>query len=460
MNHTKNTTGQTMALTSGNIKKQLLLFSIPIFLGTLLQQLYNVIDAVVAGRLVNDDALSAIGVSVPIYLLFVSVILGFAIGITILLAQLFGAKQTAEIKRLIATMSIFLLILGLVMAFAGAVLAKPLLRMTKTPNELLEPACTYLRMLFWGIPFSIVYNLLGAVMRSFGETKTPLYALVVSSVINLLLNVLFVKNGGGIVGIAVATIIAQAISGVYLFVQLQRKFPMTILQKEDWGFDKGLFALSLKISTPIIIQQVAVFLGMLVVQGFINRLGDPSIGGMTAASRIEAFVLLPVQALGNALSIFTGQNIGANEIKRMKQGTRFGVGASFTVTVVLSVVLLFGGKGILGLIIGNNEAMILSGYSYFQICLWFYPVNAIVYGLGGVLSGAGDTLIAGIYSFTSVMVKMIVTVFLIDRFGLLSVGIASCCGWCVASLIVAVRYKSNRWQSKAIIKTMQNGDKL
>ena len=460
MSQTKNAAGQTMSLTSGNIKKQLLLFSIPIFLGTLLQQLYNVIDAVVAGRLVNADALSAIGVSVPIYLLFVSVILGFAIGITILLSQLFGAKQTSEIKKLLATMSIFLLILGLAMAFGGAVLAKTLLRMTKTPDGLLELASSYLRMLFWGIPFSILYNLLGAIMRSFGETKSPLYALIVSSVINLLLNVLFVSNGGGIVGIAAATIIAQAISGVYLFVRLRQSFPMTILQKEDWVFDKGLFALALKVSTPIIIQQIAVFLGMLVVQGFINQLGDPSIGGMTAASRIEAFILLPVQAFGNALSIFAGQNIGANEMKRLYQGTRFGIGASIAVTAVLSAILFFGGKWILGLIIGNNEAMILSGYSYFQICLWFYPVNAIVYGLGGVLSGAGDTLITGIYSLVSIMVKMIMTVVFMEKLGLPAVGIASCCGWVVASLIVTVRYKSNRWKSKAITKTMQNRGRI
>lgn len=164
-----------------------MLFSIPIFLGTLLQQLYNVIDAVVAGRLVNEDALSAIGVSVPIYLLFVSIILGLAIGITILLAQFFGAKQFGQIKSLISTMSIFLLVLGLAMAFIGAIFAKPLLQVTQTPAELLEPATAYLRMVFLGIPFSMLYNMLGAVMRSFGETKMPLYALVVSSIINLML---------------------------------------------------------------------------------------------------------------------------------------------------------------------------------------------------------------------------------------------------------------------------------
>ena len=173
-----------------------MLFSIPIFLGTLLQQLYNVIDAVVAGRLVNEDALSAIGVSVPIYLLFVSVILGLAIGITILLAQFFGAKQFGQIRSLISTMSIFLLVLGLVMAFIGAIFAKPLLQVTQTPAELLESATAYLRMVFLGIPFSMLYNMLGAVMRSFGETKMPLYALVVSSIINLVLNIVFVINGG------------------------------------------------------------------------------------------------------------------------------------------------------------------------------------------------------------------------------------------------------------------------
>lgn len=404
--------------------------------------------------MVNDSALSAIGVSVPIYLLFVSIILGFAIGITILLAQFFGAKQFEQIKRLIATMSIFLLALGLMMAFGGAVLAKPLLQLTKTPDELLEIACIYLRVVFLGIPFSILYNLLGAIMRSYGETKLPLYALVLSSVINLILNVIFVKNGGGVVGIAVSTIIAQAISSIYLLIQLQKKFPMTIPKKEDWGFDKGLFALSLKICMPIIIQQLAVFMGMLIVQGFINQLGNPNVGGMTAASRIEAFILLPVQAFGNSLSIFAGQNIGANEMERMKRGTRFGVVLSIVVIITLSAALLLGGKQILGLIIGNNKAMILSGYSYFKVCLWFYPVNAIIYGLGGVLSGAGDTLIAGIYSLASIMVKMLVTILFIGKLGLLAIAIASCCGWCVSSVIVASRYKSNRWQTKLVIKTI------
>lgn len=448
----KQDTGQFMKLTSGSVKKQLVLFSIPIFLSTLLQQLYNVIDAVVAGRLVNEDALSAIGVSVPIYLLFVSVILGLAIGITILFAQFFGAKQFGQIKSLISTMSIFLLILGLVMALFGAIMAKPLLQITQTPTELLELAALYLRMVFLGIPFSILYNMLGAIMRSFGETKMPLYALIVSSVINLVLNIVLVMNGGGIIGIAISTIIAQAISGVYLLIQLRKKFPMAIPKRDEVVFDTKLLRTSLKICTPIIIQQLAVFLGMLIVQGFINQLGTASIGGMTAASRIEAFILLPVQALGNALSIFAGQNIGANEKERMRQGTRFGVGLAIVITAVLSVILLFWGKAILWLIIGDNEEMILSGYSYFHVCLWFYPINALIYGLGGVLSGVGDTLIAGIHSLASILVKLLVTVLLIGKLGLLSIAIASCLGWCVASAIVVLRYKGNKWQSKAVVK--------
>jgi len=452
----KETRGQPTALTSGSIKKQLVLFSIPIFLGTLLQQLYNVIDAVVAGRLVSEDALSAIGVSVPIYLLFVSVILGLAIGITILLAQFFGAKQFEQIKSLISTMSIFLLVLGLVMAVGGAILAKPLLQITQTPVELLELASAYLRIVFLGIPFSILYNLLGAVMRSFGETKMPLYALIVSSIINLVLNIIFVRNGGGVIGIAASTIIAQAISGVYLLIQLRKKFPMAIPTKTEFAFNKELLRLSLKICTPIIMQQMIVFLGMLIVQGFINQLGNASIGGMTAASRIEAFILLPVQALGNALSIFAGQNIGANEKARMKQGTRYGITLAIVITALLSIVLLLWGKKILGLIIGNNQEMIVSGYSYFHICLWFYPINALIYGLGGVLSGVGDTLIVGIHSLASILVKLLVTVLLIGKLGLISIAIASCLGWCVASAIVIMRYKGNKWQSKAVVKTIQN----
>lgn len=284
----------------------------------------------------------------------------------------------------------------------------------------------------------------------------PLYALIVSSIINLVLNIIFVRNGGGVIGIAASTIIAQAISGVYLLIQFQRKFPMAIPKKTEFAFNKELLKLSLKMCTPIIIQQMIVFLGMLIVQGFINQLGNASIGGMTAASRIEAFILLPVQALGNALSIFAGQNIGANEKVRMKQGTRFGIMLSIAITALLSVTLLFWGKQILGLIIGKNEEMIVSGYSYFLICLWFYPINALIYGLGGVLSGVGDTLIVGIYSLASILVKLLVTVLLIGKLGLLSIAIASCLGWCVASAIVIMRYKGNKWQSKVIVKMIQN----
>lgn len=349
-----------------------------------------------------------------------------------------------------------MLLMRLLRGVWRGILAKPLLQITQIPAELLEPASAYLRMVFLGIPFSMLYNMLGAVMRSFGETKMPLYALVVSFIINLVLNIVFVINGGGVIGIAVSTIIAQAISGVYLLVQLRKKFPMAVPKRSEFVFDKKLLGISLKICTPIIIQQLAVFLGMLIVQGFINGLGNAGIGGMTAASRIEAFILLPVQALGNALSIFAGQNIGANEKDRIKQGTRFDIMFSIAITALLSMILLFGGKEILGLIIGDNEEMILSGYSYFHVCLWFYPINALIYGLGGVLSGVGDTLIAGIHSLASILVKLLVTVLLIGKLGLLSIAIASCLGWCVVSTIVVMRYKGNKWQSKAVVKMIQN----
>jgi MATE efflux family protein len=438
-------------LTVGNIKKQLLLFSIPIFISTLLQQLYNIIDAVIAGRLLSDNSISAIGVAVPIYLLFVSVILGLAIGITIVIAQFYGAKQFGEIKRLISTIAIFMALLGLFMALAGIMITKPLLILSQTPNELLPDATIYLRLLFLGIPFSIFYNLLGSIMRSFGETKLPLYALIVSSVINLMLNILLVLAGVGIAGIAIATIIAQAVSGLLLFIQIRKRFPLVIPGKKELSFHWGLFKLTLKICIPIIIQQVTIFLGMLVVQGFINQFGSIHIGGMTAASRIEAFVLLPLQAFGNSLSIFAGQNFGANEMGRLKQGTRFCVLISLITAATLSMLLLFFGENLLGLIVGKNVEMIVSGYSYFRICLWFYPVNALIYGIGGMLTGVGDTIIASIYSMASILVKLIVTMILMHEMGFLAVAVASCCGWCAASTVVIVRYFSNKWKTKSVV---------
>jgi len=200
------------SLVTGNIKKQLLLFSIPIFMSTLLQQLYNIIDAIVAGRLLTDNSISAIGVAVPIYLLFVSVILGLAIGVSILLAQFYGAKKYDEIKALTSIVAIFMAVLGVTMAIGGLIVAKPILTLIQTPAEILGDATIYLQLLFLGIPFSIFYNLLDAIMRIFGETKLPLYALILSSIINLILNIVLVLFGIGIAGIAIATILAQAVS--------------------------------------------------------------------------------------------------------------------------------------------------------------------------------------------------------------------------------------------------------
>lgn len=441
------------SLVTGNIKKQLLLFSIPIFMSTLLQQLYNIIDAIVAGRLLTDNSISAIGVAVPIYLLFVSVILGLAIGVSILLAQFYGAKKYDEIKALTSTVAIFMAVLGVTMAIGGLIIAKPILTLIQTPAEILGDATIYLQLLFLGIPFSIFYNLLGAIMRSFGETKLPLYALILSSIINLILNIVLVLFGIGIAGIAIATILAQAVSGAMLFVQAKKRFPAAIPAKTEIHFNRPLFALTLKICTPIIIQQMAIFLGMLIIQGFINQFGSGNIGGMTAASRIEAFVLLPLQALGNSLSIFAGQNCGANEIKRLKQGTKFCIQISLAIAVVLSILLLLFGKAALSLIVGQNSEMISSGYSYFQICLWFYPINAFVYGLGGMLTGVGDTIIASIYSTASIFVKLAVTILLIGKIGFLAIAAASCCGWCAASIVVILRYFSNKWQTKSVIKS-------
>ena len=221
------------SLVTGNIKKQLLLFSIPIFMSTLLQQLYNIIDAIVAGRLLTDNSISAIGVAVPIYLLFVSVILGLAIGVSILLAQFYGAKKYDEIKALTSTVAIFMAVLGVTMAIGGLIIAKPILTLIQTPAEILGDATIYLQLLFLGIPFSIFYNLLGAIMRSFGETKLPLYALILSSIINLILNIVLVLFGIGIAGIAIATILAQAVSGAMLFVQAKKRFPAAIPAKTE-----------------------------------------------------------------------------------------------------------------------------------------------------------------------------------------------------------------------------------
>ncbi len=447
-------------LTTGNIQKQLILFALPIFLGSLFQQFYNVIDAVVAGRLIDSNALSAIGVAIPIYLLLISVIMGIAMGVMILLSQLYGANQEEQLRRLFSTMLIFLLFLVLLVGVAGAVFARPMLKLIKAPNEILAQGTIYLQILFLGVPFTMLYNLVGAAMRSLGDSKEPLYALLISSALNLVLNLMFVSVGLGIAGIALATIFSQALSGIYLWKRMRKRFPILALRKRDYVFDRHLFMITLKICIPIVIQQASIFLSLIMIQAVINQFGREQIAGMTAATRIEAFILIPVQSLGNAVTIFTGQNIGAGQMERLKKGLRFSLIVSIAVIALLSACMLFFGENIIGLIVGSDVQAVASGNSYFTVCAWFYPLVAIMYCLAGVLEGAGDTIIAAVHSAASIITRLAVTLILAPTIGFLAVAVSVSAGWGVAAAIVCARYFRDTWKSKQLISTSENRETL
>lgn len=448
------TSGST--LTSGNLQKQLILFAFPILLGSLLQQLYNVIDAVVAGRLIDSGALSAIGAAIPIYLLLISVIMGIAMGVMILLSQLYGANQEDQIKRLFSTMLIFFLFLVVFVGVSGAILARPMLKLIKAPNEILNQGTIYLQILFLGVPFTMLYNLAGAAMRSLGDSKEPLYALLISSVINLVLNLILVSAGIGIAGIAWATIFAQAVSGIYLWKRMRKKFPILALRKQDYVFDRHIFMTTLKICMPMVIQQASIFLSLILIQAVINQFGKEQIAGMTAAARIEAFILIPVQSLGNAVTIFAGQNIGAGQMERLKKGLRFSLMVSVGTITLLSVCMLLFGEHVIGLIVGSDTQAVTSGNSYFTVCAWFYPLMAIMYCLAGVLEGAGDTFIAAVHSAASIVTRLAVTVILAPMIGFPAIAVSTSAGWGVAAAVVCARYFKGAWKSKRIISALEN----
>lgn len=447
-------------MTTGNLQKQLILFALPILLGSLLQQLYNVIDAVVAGRLIDSNALSAIGAAIPVYLLLISVIMGIAMGVMILLSQLYGANQEEQIKRLFSTMMIFLLVLVVIIGTLGAIFARPMLKLIGAPGEILHQGTVYLQILFLGVPFTMLYNLAGAAMRSLGDSKEPLYALLISSMINLVLNLIFVSSGIKIAGIALATILAQAVSGMYLWRRMRKKFPILALGKQDYVFDWHLFTATLKICIPMVIQQAAIFLSLIMIQAVINQFGKEQIAGMTAAARIEAFILLPVQSIGNAITIFTGQNIGAGQMERLKKGLRFSLMISIGTITLLSVCMLLFGERIIALIIGSDTQAVASGNSYFTVCAWFYPLMAIMYCLAGVLQGAGDTVIAAVHSAASIVARLAATVILAPMIGFPAIAVSTSIGWGVATVIVCARYFRGAWKTKQLISTLENRELL
>lgn len=382
---------KTRDLTKGNILKELLLFSLPLLLGNLFQQLYNTVDSIVVGNYVGKAALAAVGSSSSIILTLVSFFMGLSTGGSIAISQYYGAKDDKNLNKAIQSFFCLTVVFGIIITFLGIVISEPVLRAIKIPDDVMPEAVTYLKIYFFGVIGVMIYNMGSAILRAIGDSRRPLYFLCVSALLNVVLDLLFViKFNMGVAGVAWATLISQFVSAVLVMIVLLTTKENYRLVLKGMRYHDGMTRKIFSIGFPVSIQQSITSISNIIVQSYINAFGSTIMAGYTSCMKIDVFIILPIQSLALALTTFVGQNVGAGQIARAKEGTKKGLVMTLSFIIPLSVIVAFISSPLLGLF--TNEAEVVeAGKLFLRTFLPFYFTMSITHCLAGSLRGHGIT---------------------------------------------------------------------
>ena len=451
-------------MTTGNATKHILWFTVPMLIGNVFQQAYNMLDAVVVGQYNGLEALAAVGASFSVVMLLIALVLGLALGASIILSQLFGAGKLEELRRAVGTMSIFMIVSGLIISLAGFLLSEPLLRLMKTPENIIPDATLYLKIYFTGIIFVFMYNVISALLRSVGNSKVPLYFIIIAAVINISLDFVFVAGMGmGVAGAALSTVIAQGFSAIGGFAYTFIKVPTFRLNRSHFKFDFNLLKQSIRLGLPSAFQQMLMAVGFLAVQGLVNSYGDLVMAAFTAATRIEQLIAMPITNFGVAISTFAGQNIGAARLDRVRKGFRGTILLSFISCAILSVLVVFFGSWLISIFLDFKDTginvtemvrraeVVRLGSQYLSVTVVFYILFAVFTTSTSMLRGVGDVFYSTLVTLVSFFVRLICAYLLaMTPMGYQAIWWSVPIGWFVGAAMGMYRYKTNKWETKAV----------
>ena len=439
--------GNTQDLTKGSIVKAIILFSIPLLIGNLFQQLYNAVDSYVVGNYVGKIALAAVGASTPIINMLIGFFMGISTGAGVVIAQFFGAGDLTKMKKAIHNSIALTLVMGVVLTVVGLVFNDPILKAIGVPSDVFSEASTYLSIYFWSLIFVMIYNMGSGILRSVGDSKRPLYFLIFSSVVNIVLDFLFVKYFNfGVAGAGYATLIAQAISAIMVMYVLMKTNDSYKVVLKDIKFDKEILLRIIKIGLPTGFQQSIVSLSNVIVQSYINVYGASVIAGYSVTIKIDGFVNLPLQAFNMAITTFVGQNIGAKKYERVKKGAYITTFLAMVTIGFFVVIMYFFGRDFIALF--NQEKDVIDAGRLMQLTfLPFYIVLPINQVINGVLRGAGRSAVPMYVMIFSFVFLRQIYLFLITKVtsDIVYVFLGWPTTWVVCSLIFIVYFFKVQW---------------
>lgn len=430
-------------MTTGKILPILISFALPIMIGNLFQLLYSMVDTAVVGRGVGAQALAAVGVTSPVTQLLLGLMIGMTSGMSVVIAQHFGSGSQEKTRRAIASGIVLISVVSALVTVAGIALCRPLFRLINTPDEIIDGAVLYSVITFAGTASAAAYNFEAGVLRAFGNSVIPLLFLVLTSLLNVGLDLLFVLSfGWGIAGVAVATLLSQLVSAVLCLIYMMKKVPLIRLTKADWKFDRDMTMQHLRTGIPMAFFGSLLAVSFLVLQAALNSLGSADMAAYTAGSKMDSIVYQVLSAFGTAVSTFAAQNYGKGDLDRVRQGVRQSLGITVGISLALTALVFMFGRHFLALFIDPSETEIItSATRYIHTTSLFYVILGVNYIVRFTLTGVGKSVIPMAVGISEILTRAAVTYLLVYRIGFLGMTFASPACWFTSTLLCVVCYK-------------------
>lgn len=435
--------------------RSLFFFALPMIIGNLFQQFYNMADSIIVGNLVGEDALAAVGASYSFTTVFIMIAIGGGIGASVLTSQYLGAGHYREMKSSVYTFLIAFAVFSTLLAVLGFAVNPTVLRLLKTPDNILSDAVSYLQIYFVGLPFMFMYNILSANFNALGRSRIPLFLLIFSSILNIVLDLWMVGSlKMGVAGAAVATVIAQGIAAVISLVILMRLLSTYAVEGKVQRFRSDMFVTGVKVAIPSIVQQSIVSIGMLLTQSAVNRFGSSALAGYSAGTRLESLCIVPMIATGNAMSTFTAQNLGAGRPERVRQGYRAAYGIIIGFGVLLIAVSQLFYAPILSAFVEQGESAVAfeTGTAYFRFIGFFFSFLGFKAITDGILRGAGDIQVYMLANLINLAIRVAVAQLCSPIWGIELIWYTVPMGWAANYLISYLWYRTGNWKRRNLLK--------
>lgn len=429
-------------LTEGKPLRLILMFSLPLVLGNLFQQFYSMADTIIVGKCIGVDALAAVGATGSLNFLIMGFATGICSGLTIPMAQFFGANDEKNLRQSAANSLYVVAALTVILTVATMLFTRQILELMQTPPDILQGSYDYIIVIFAGMGATLLYNLLSGMLRALGDSKTPLYFLVIASLLNVGLDFLFIMSFGmNVEGAAWATVISQGVSALLCFGYIIWKFPILRLHGEDWKFSWRHIGKMLGIGVPMGLQFSLTALGSIILQSAVNTLGSSVVAAITAASRVQMILTQPMETLGITLATYCGQNLGAMKLNRIRTGVRQATWVGLIYTVAAFFIAVLAGQKIALLFLDASETAILGMVSHFLLINgFFYPLLVLIFIYRNSLQGLGFALPAMIAGIFELVGRAAVAFCLVGVFGFNAVCFANPAAWVMADILLLPVY--------------------